>query len=138
MKFFNQHSKQENIASQYWGYRELTQEELAFVGGGYDEDGDDVPTQDTPLPTITVTANVEQGASYGEGLTMGAAAGGTAGLLSSVAGGAAMVGAGDAIAIGGALGGAVGVAAVAIGASIVAVYDHFESSTQTSGSQQKK
>ena len=48
---------EQKVTSQYWGFRELTAEELMLIGGGEGEDFDEVPEQETPLPPITAYAS---------------------------------------------------------------------------------
>lgn len=56
MKIATEHINEKKVTSQYWGFRELNEDELMLISGGYDADGDDAPQPD-PLPTITVYAN---------------------------------------------------------------------------------
>jgi hypothetical protein len=119
-------NNEKKVISQYWGFRELTEEELMLIGGGESEDGDEVPVQETPLPEITVHGEREYGASFGEGLSFGGAAGSTAALTAAVAGGVGFAAAGEAVMAGAIVGGVVGVVAVGIGIGAVAAYDYFQ------------
>lgn len=120
----NIQGNEKKVVSKYWGFRELTEDELMLISGGED-DFDDVPAQAEPLPEITVHGTSEYGGSYGEGLAFGSAAGSTAALGAAVVGGAGFAAAGEAMAVGAAVGGALGVAAVGIGIGVVTAVDYF-------------
>lgn len=58
--------EEKSVTSQYWGFRELTAEELMLIGGGESEDGDEAPEQETPLPDVTAYASDSNAGGYGD------------------------------------------------------------------------
>lgn len=132
-------NEESRTTTHYWGYRELSAEELLMVGGG--EDGGDAGDAgdgggDAGGMGAAADAAGCMAAEYGgggglsvtDGAALGGLAGGALGMGSTLTGGALALG--DAIAAGTVLGGIGGVAAVGIGAAAVAGVNAMSNNTE--------